>query len=68
MELAEDIKLYLPQYLSADEQKRLREELAKFPVDGTRGTIYTNALKDADYLLQGDGIALCPMLHFLIRR
>jgi hypothetical protein len=64
MELAEDIKLYLPQYLSADEQKRLREELAKFPVDGTRGTIYTNALKDADYLLQGDGIALMPYASF----
>jgi hypothetical protein len=64
MELAEDIKLYLPQYLSDDEQKRLREELAKFPMDGTKETIYTNALKNADYLLQGDGIDSMPFISF----
>lgn len=64
MEIVNDIKLYLPQYLSANEQRRLREELAEFPMDGTKGTIYTNFLKDAVYLLQGDGIDSMPYISF----
>ena len=51
MELVDDIKLYLPQYLSSDEQKKLKEELAQFPLDGTKDTVYTTALSGADYLL-----------------
>lgn len=56
--------LYLPQYLSDKEQSRLREELSQFPMDGTKDTIYTSALQDADYLLQGDGIGMVPYLNF----
>lgn len=64
MELVDDIKLYLPQYLSSEGQNVLKEELAKFPFDGTKDTIYTCALDGADYLLQGDGIAEMPYLMF----
>lgn len=55
-ELDEEIKKYLPRYLSDAELGRLKDELAKFPTDGTKGTIYTHALANADYLLQGDCI------------
>jgi hypothetical protein len=33
-------------------------------MDGTKETIYTNALKNADYLLQGDGIDSMPFISF----
>lgn len=56
MELIQDISLYLPQYLSSPEKDSMREELRNFPTDGTKSTIYTCALKNADYLLQADGI------------
>lgn len=64
MEIVDDIKLYLPQYLSDGEKSRLRQELASFPVNGTKDTVYTSALKDADYLLQGDGIADVQYMNF----
>lgn len=64
MEIVDDIKLYLPQYLSSEEQGRLREELAKFPTDGTKDTVYTSIFKDADYVLQGDAIGFMPYLIF----
>ena len=64
MEVVDNIKLYLPQYLSDKERSRLREELAQFPMDGTKDTVYTSALQDADYLLQGDGIGMVPYLNF----
>lgn len=57
IELGEEIKKYLPQYLSDTAQNQLKEELAKFPIDGTKGIIYTCALSGVDYLLQGDGVA-----------
>lgn len=64
MELNEEIKKYLPQYLSDTAKNRLKEELAKFPTDGTNDTIYTCALSGADYLLQGDGVAEMNYLDF----
>lgn len=64
MEVVDNIKLYLPQYLSDIEQSRLREELSQFPMDGTKDTVYTSALQNADYLLQGDGIDMVPYLNF----
>ena len=55
--LDEEIKKYLPQYLSEIELNNLRKELENFPTDGTKDTVYTIALANADYLLQGDGVA-----------
>lgn len=64
MNLDEDIKRYLPQYLSAAELGLLKEELAKFTEYGTRDAIYTIALNGANYFLQGDGICKMPYLNF----
>lgn len=43
MNLDEDIKRYLPQYLSAAELGLLKEELAKFTEYGTRDAIYSKS-------------------------
>lgn len=64
IELSEEIKKYLPQYLSDTELSHLKSELAQFPTDGTKVTVYTSALNGADYLLQGDGIEEMPYLSF----
>ena len=64
MNLDEDIKRYLPQYLSDAELGLLKEELAKFTEYGTRDAIYTIALNGANYFLQGDGICKMPYLNF----
>lgn len=64
MDVVDNIELYLPQYLSDSEKTRLKEELSKFPMDGTKDTVYTSSLKDAEYLLQGDGINNVPYLSF----
>ncbi len=42
MDTIEDIKLYLPQYLSSSEKDVLIKELRKFPTNGTKDTIYTS--------------------------
>ena len=59
MNLDEDIKRYLPQYLSDAELGLLKEELAKFTEYGTRDAIYTIALNGANYFLQGDVFVKC---------
>ena len=64
MNLDEDIKRYLPQYLSDTDLGQLKEELAKFTEYGTKDTIYTIALNGANYFLQGDGISKMPYLNF----
>ena len=64
MNLDEDIKRYLPQYLSDTDLGQLKEELAKFTEYGTKDTIYTIALNGANYFLQGDGINKMPYLNF----
>lgn len=64
MNVFEDIDLFLPQYLSDTSKTRLKEELKSFPADGTKGSVYTTMLRDADYLLQGDGISKALYLSF----
>lgn len=64
MELGEEIKKYLPQYLSDTSLQQLKEELAKFPTDGTKDTVYTSVLSEANYLLQGDGVAEMNYVDF----
>ena len=49
MNLDEDIKRYLPQYLSDAELGLLKEELAKFTEYGTRDAIYTIALVSSHF-------------------
>ena len=62
--LDEEIKKYLPQYLSEIELNNLRKELENVPTDGTKDTVYTIALANADYLLQGDGVANLDYINF----
>jgi hypothetical protein len=54
--LSEEIKKYLPQYLTADSSKKLFEQLSRFPTDGTKDVVYTSALKADKHLFQGDGV------------
>ena len=50
-----DIKLYLPKYLSASTQDELFSELKAFP-DNIDGRLYTNALAENMVIYQGDGL------------
>ena len=51
----EDIKDYLPKYLTPESEKTLFEELKSFP-ENIDSRIYTNYLKDENIIFQGDGI------------
>ena len=53
MNLFDDIKLFLPQYLSAESRKELFSELEKFP---SNDKIYSTYLDDDPDILQGDGL------------
>lgn len=54
LDLFEDIKIYLPKYLSEEQQAKLFDELSSFP-DNDAGRFYTTYLKDEVVLFQGDG-------------
>lgn len=51
----EEIKLYLPQYLSEDKLTELKMELRKFGSDNDSGRYFTDRLKSEPNLFQGDG-------------
>lgn len=51
----DDIKEYLPKFLSSDSERKLFEGLKDFP-NNIDSRIYTTALKSSDNLFQGDGI------------
>jgi hypothetical protein len=55
MDSFEDIKQYLPKYLSDDSTSFLIKELAQLPKNIDK-RLYTSALKDYDVIFQGDGI------------
>lgn len=62
--LSDEIKRYLPQYLSAKSTQELFEQLDQFPTDGTKDTVYTSALRWDGNLYQGDGIADINYMDF----
>lgn len=62
MDFFDDISLYLPQYLS--NKDTLKKELKDFPTDGTTDTIYTSALNQVNYVLQGDCIDDMSYLNY----
>ncbi len=64
IKIPEEISIYLPRYLSDTSKNILIKELSKFPTDGTKDVVYTSALKQVDYLLQGDGIDNVPYISF----
>lgn len=55
MTLNDDLRLYLPKYLSSESQKELFSGLKDFP-DNLEGRYYTSYLKDFEVIFQGDGI------------
>lgn len=55
MNLLEEIKLYLPKYLTPESEKILFKELKEFP-QNIDSRLYTIYLKDSNFVYQGDGI------------
>jgi len=55
MSLLDEIKIYLPKFLSAESDKELFEGLRRFP-DNIDSTLYTNYLEDTPVIYQGDGL------------
>lgn len=60
----EEIKDYLPKYLTPESEKTLFEEVKRFP-ENIDSRLYTNYLKDENIIFQGDGIEglLFVVLH-----
>lgn len=56
MALEEDIKLYLPQYLSEDNLVELKKQLKAFGEGHDTGEYFTTRLKNEQSLFQGDGV------------
>ncbi len=56
MDLGDDIKLYLPQYLSEDNLVDLKKQLKAFGEGHDSGEYFTTRLKNEPYLFQGDGV------------
>lgn len=54
LDLLEEIKIYLPKYLSEEQQVKLFDELTAFP-QNIDSRFYTTYLKDEVVLFQGDG-------------
>ena len=52
----EDLKLYLPKFLSAESDKELFEGIRGFPFN-IDSRLYTDYLKDSNLIYQGDGIS-----------
>ncbi len=51
----DDIKMYLPKYLSEDDTKRLLSELQNFPTNLDK-RFYSSFLENEDIIFQGDGL------------
>lgn len=56
MNLIEEIKLYLPKWLSADTEKEFYKCITQFPKEVDHKNFYTEELIDDENLFQGDGI------------
>jgi hypothetical protein len=63
MNLFDEIKLYLPKYLSLESQENLFSELRQFP-GNIQDRLYTNYLDDDPDILQGDGLESMFVTNF----
>jgi hypothetical protein len=52
----DDIKVFLPKYLSEEDQKKLFDQLKEFPTNIDK-RMYSTAFDGREFLLQGDGVA-----------
>lgn len=59
----EEIKDYLPKYLTPESEKTLFEEVKRFP-ENIDSRLYTNYLKDENIIFQGDGIEGLLFVNF----
>lgn len=59
----EEVKKYLPQYLSSTAQQELFKELGHFP-DNIDQRIYTSQLSEEENIFQGDGIQNLLYINF----
>ncbi len=66
-DLLDDIKIYLPKYLSSEQQEKLFEQLSSFP-ENIDSRFYTSFLKDELVLFQGDGFKEVPYPDFENKR
>ena len=57
MDLGDDIRLYLPQYLSEDKLETLKRQLKAFGEGHDTGEYFTEKLKQEACLFQGDGVS-----------
>lgn len=57
MDLGDNIRLYLPQYLSEDRLTALKSQLKSFGEGHDTGEYFTEKLKSEPFLLQGDGVS-----------
>ncbi|PCJ19187.1 MAG: hypothetical protein COB02_09070 [Candidatus Cloacimonadota bacterium] len=59
----EDLKKYLPQYLSNEAQGKLFSELKNFPTN-MDGRMFTSTLEEEENWFQGDGVFNVPCIGF----
>ncbi|GHT72998.1 hypothetical protein AGMMS50262_03300 [Bacteroidia bacterium] len=61
MSLKDDIRLYLPKYLSEESTKELIKNISEFP-NNISNSLYTNALNN-DTIFQGDGLKSLKIIN-----
>lgn len=60
----DEIKKYLPQYLSESEMRSLKDDLRKFNPDTCQGAFFTSRFNGEPFLMQGDYIGQAPVHNF----
>jgi len=63
MDIEESIKVFLPKYLSPEDQTKLLECIDDFP-DNLESRFFTTFLKNEKVVFQGDGILNLPITNF----
>jgi hypothetical protein len=62
MNLRDDIRIYLPKYLSEESTKELLKNIGEFP-DNISNSLYTNALENNYTIFQGDGLKSLKVIN-----
>ncbi len=62
-DLLDDFKIFLPKYLSEESQKKLFDELKRFP-SNINERFYTSKQSNPSQILQGDGFSSVPIADY----
>lgn len=62
MNLTDDIRIYLPKYLSEESTKELIKDIGEFPNNISK-SLYTNALDNKYTIFQGDGLKSLKIIN-----